>query len=319
MLLLSFFPLAHSYTDKFQIPISKHPEPRNGPPLIHWCTMCGADNRYHMLKETIEIIKPYFDKIHIIDNGSTDETANLVQLSPKVTYKRIEDWNSNWALCYAQSIRQVCKNEWFMFNDSDERPSPELLKNLRSIVKWANENQVNAFAVQSCHHSYDDQGNVTSSYEHVLSNPGFVKVNFLKRQDMVIKAFGGHTGFNLNDSKIKALRELNPKYFYNHYKSHSSMRVSLFTHGFMYPTSFSGLKPFASEILKLRRDLGINEMKQLFQMLYDKKIPEPMRKLIAGWEFASGEAKQIWELIIRDNCRFNLPTHCDKPCCLSYK
>ncbi len=315
LLSLSFlFPL-FSYQDKFEVVVNTHLPPRRGAPHIHWCTMCGADNRYKMLKETISIIEPYFDEIHVIDNGSTDETPTLANLSPKVTYKRIENWDGNWARCYFESIRNVRKNEWFMFHDSDERPSPELLKNLRQITRWANANHVNVFTVQSCHHNYDDAGNGTSSYEKVISEKDFEKHNFLRRQDMDISAHGTHSGFHLKNPKSYSLSDLSPFYFYNHYKSVSSVRVSSFC-GIMYPTFFSGLAPYTEEILRVREELGITKFSQLYQMLYTKEIPQKLLDLISTWEHAPGsEARESWELVIRDGCFYDIPTTCDQPCC----
>ncbi|MBI3901248.1 MAG: glycosyltransferase [Chlamydiia bacterium] len=277
--------------------------------------MCGADNRYEMLRDTIEKIEPYFDKIHIIDNGSTDSTPRLADYSSKIIYKRIDHWDGNWTTCYYEAIKEICENEWFIFHDSDERPSPQFLKNLRKIVRWADQGNLNVLAVQSCHHHYDDRGQLCSNYEQVINQPGFVKWNFIKRQNMVIKAFGGHTGFHLSNPRVRLLREFDPQCFYNHYKSTSSTRLSAFAHGFMFPNSMDGLKPYAAEILSVREKLGIDHIQQLYHMLYTKEIPEPMLQLIANWEFAKAEAREVWELIIRDQCKFNLCTHCDKPCC----
>ncbi len=153
--------------------------------------MCGADNRYEILKETIEIIEPYFDEIHIVDNGSTDATPELVKISPKVTYLRIDNWDGNWTTCYLATIRNVCKGEWFLFNDSDERPSPKLLQEIRWLTLVGDRLGYNVFALHSCHH-FDEDGMVSA----VLSKD-FSKYNLLKREDMKISAFGGHSGFHL--------------------------------------------------------------------------------------------------------------------------
>lgn len=313
LILISYKSFA--YNDRFDISITTHPRSRNGSKHIHWCTMCGADNRYKILKETIQYIEPYVDEIHIIDNGSTDETPSLVNISPKVSYLRIDNWDGNWAHCYEQSIRNVCYGEWFMFHDSDERPSPQMLKNLRSITNWADQNHVNTFAVQSCHHVYDDNGQGFSTYENVIDRLGFVKENFLRRENMKISAFGGHTGFNLINKKSYQIRNLSPHYFYNHYKSVSSVRVSSFTHGFIYPTTFSGLESYAKEIIQLRLELGITKIEQLFDMLHTKKFPQKLLDLVATWQHSGKEAEVIWELIIRDQGYHVLPTECDKPCC----
>jgi glycosyltransferase involved in cell wall biosynthesis len=305
-----------AYQDHYEIVIKEHLPPRKGPKHIHWCTMCGADNKYAILKETIEIIEPFFDEIHIIDNGSTDETPTLVHLSPKISYKRIENWNGDWTRCYYESIRYVRKGEWFMFHDSDERPSPELLVNLKEITQFAEQRNINSLSVPSCHHSYDDANHVHSNYDKVLvSTNSFTKENFLRRENMVIRAFGSHTGFQLFEKKAMPLRKISPSFFYNHYKSSSDVRISVFTQGFMFPTSFSGLQPYAHEILRLREELGITEITQLFAMLHTKKVPQPMLDFISKWEHVKGEPHEVWELIIRDRCTYQLPTHCDQACC----
>lgn len=304
-----------AYQDYFEIKVIKHPPPRNGTAHVHWCTMCGADNCYQILKETIEIIEPYFDEIHIVDNGSTDQTSTLVNLSPKITYMRIENWDGNWPRCYYDAIRYVRKGEWFVFHDSDERPSPEMLKNLQEIIRFANLSRINTFSVQGCHHSYNDMNQGSSQYYAVIANPGFTKANFLKRDDMKIAAFGGHTGFQLFKRKAMELRDLNPHFFYNHYKSRASVRLSSFAHGFMYPTTFGGLQPYADQIIQLRNELGITKMSQLYEMLYTKNIPQKILDLVSTWEHVGREPQEVWELLIRDNCEHQVQTHCDQPCC----
>lgn len=304
-----------SYQDKFEILVTNHPPSRSGPPHIHWCTMCGADNKYEMLKETIQIIEPYFDEIHIVDNGSTDETPSLVELSPKVTYQRIDNWNNDWTLCYFDAIKNVRYGEWFIFNDSDERPSPKLLKHLREVTQQADATGINTLSVSSCCHFYNDNGACSTNYKSVLTSDGFTKDNFVKRLNMKISAFGGHTGYHLLKRKAAPLRSFNPEFFYNHYKSISSIRVSGFTHGFIYPTSFGGLSPYASEILKVRKDLGITSIAQLFNILHTGDVPQPIYDLVSQWEFSKGEAREVWELIVRDACHTQFPTQCNQECC----
>lgn len=132
---------------------------------------------------------------------------------------------------------------------------------------------------------------------------------------MKITAFGGHTGFQLFKKKGMSMRNLSPFFFYNHYKSYASVRVSSFAHGFMFPTTFTGLIPYANQIISLREKLGITKIGQLYEMLYTKIIPQQFLDLINTWEHAGREPEVIWELIVRDHCEHPTPTHCDMPCC----
>ena len=95
--------------------------------------MAGGDNRYPYLRETVRVSQPCFTTIRIVDTGSTDETASLAA-HPSVHFERILGWDDDWPRAYLQVINGIPENDWFLFVDSDERPSQLLLDHLQHDI-----------------------------------------------------------------------------------------------------------------------------------------------------------------------------------------
>jgi glycosyltransferase involved in cell wall biosynthesis len=92
------------------------------------------------------------DDIHVYDSGSSDLTVQVAQLAMAHVVHRVPDTKAlifggneaehkNWAL---RSIH--FKYEWVLQIDADERVTPDLLENLRSVIR--NPGQHVAFRIQ---------------------------------------------------------------------------------------------------------------------------------------------------------------------------
>ncbi len=73
------------------------------------------------------------DDVHVLDSGSTDNTAPLAKgLGAQVTFREFDDWSShqNWAL---ENIS--FKYPWVFMLDADERMTPKLGKSVASAMQ----------------------------------------------------------------------------------------------------------------------------------------------------------------------------------------
>lgn len=122
----------------------RNPQPRpdpaaNGPPRV--VGLLPARNAAHDLPGYFESVAPVVDAVVALDDGSTDETREILEAEPLVklvldnpprpTYRGWNDSaNRNRLLQAAVEVEPA----WFLFLDSDERLDPEDAAALREFV-----------------------------------------------------------------------------------------------------------------------------------------------------------------------------------------
>ena len=88
------------------------------------------------IKEAIESLK-WCDEIIVVDSFSTDKTVEIVKSFPNVRLLQHEYEHSaaqkNWTIPQAS-------NNWIFLLDADERPTPELVKEVQGILKDGTKN-----------------------------------------------------------------------------------------------------------------------------------------------------------------------------------
>jgi len=90
-----------------------------------------AKNEEKNITECLESVVNWADEVMVIDDESTDRTAELAQrLGAKVFHRRMENEGKhrNWA--YAQA-----RNEWVLSLDADETVTKELQEEIRQSLK----------------------------------------------------------------------------------------------------------------------------------------------------------------------------------------
>lgn len=200
---------------------------------IHLCLLAGADNRHAYLRDTVRISQEFFEAIHLIDTGSTDETESL-RHADRVRYRRLEDWRDDWPLAYSESLREIPHGDWFLFLDSDERPSPPLLDHLQEDVQRFDAAGVNCGHLPGMLHlsgrpvpaQSQELASVLqvwpATHEDFLRHPCWTKRNLIKRLPTTyLAANGAHCGFCQAPERSRYL----PR-FYNHYKSAREIAAS---------------------------------------------------------------------------------------------
>jgi len=205
---------------------------------VHYCTFGGADNRGHYLRRSYEFCQSWFDSFHISDTGATDVTTQLTAEllgDPRVRYKKIPEsylQQPSWLEAIEQVIADIPDGDWFLFMDSDERPAPTLLRQLRRAVAIADAQDCCQYLITGLLHIDGAPEEVSANAllrqpttEEEFHNSGiWVKGNLIRKvPELQITAAGAHYGFHVE-------RPGSPRYlpgvWYNHYQttSDSAMR-----------------------------------------------------------------------------------------------
>ena len=98
-------------------------------------------NEEERLVAALESVKDLADEIIIVDSGSTDHTLELAKkYTKKIKYKKWEGFGQQKS--YAESL---CKNDWILNIDADERLSPKLQEEIKEIFKQGQEKKYSGF------------------------------------------------------------------------------------------------------------------------------------------------------------------------------
>jgi glycosyltransferase involved in cell wall biosynthesis len=95
----------------------------------------SVHNEEKLFEEALKSIKGIADEIIIVDNESTDKTAQISKKYTKSVYEHKNTPNSlNTSKNYGFS---KAKGDWILSLDADERVSPDLAKEIRSVISTA--------------------------------------------------------------------------------------------------------------------------------------------------------------------------------------
>ena len=87
-------------------------------------------NDGNVIGECIKSVKDLADEIIVVDGGSQD---NTIEISEKLGAKVVKNTFKNFS-DQRNLAKEVAKSDWIFYIDSDERATPEFIKDVRSRI-----------------------------------------------------------------------------------------------------------------------------------------------------------------------------------------
>lgn len=205
--------------------------------MLHLAITNGPQHRDFILETTLQICTPYFDSIRIFQNGGHAHgfLINKYTIEKSHTFKDF---------LYCQNVLKEGVNEgdWIFALDSDERPSPALLKMLAEYTSGLH----NTVTFPFKHHAFANDGKIISVCGEIN---GFRSARMFRvAPDLeATVAWSAHFGY-----RHKSPLEYYSPHFINHYKHEFATYLSSLTFGVSLPDSI-GVTPDMPEFSLLER------------------------------------------------------------------
>lgn len=266
---------------------------------IHLRILYGCDDRLEYVKDCVEVCKDYFDSIGITNSG------------PKEFYDKLSNtFDSNISINHLNNfldiesarrlqLSDVPENDWVLWLDADERPSQDLLDNIRNMCEKADSEKchiINLVWFEHCEgtptpplkdmiEKAEKAEKSWPNQEYVFSPSRLIK----KVKEMTLKSnFGAHECFDFVGSK----RKYEP-YFVIHNKAHIMYYQSIVFSGFLNPivhanANFEGL----NKLFKSKHYIALKEFQKKHKTFTSNDI---VRKLkIEKDETFKAELKELF-------------------------
>src|SRR3989344_8059682 len=121
-----------------------------------------SKNEEEVIEECIKSVKELADEIIVIDD-STDGTAQIAEkLGAKVVKKEFKDFSDQ-----RNKALEIARNDWLFYIDSDERATPEFIKEVREKIKNV-EPSVAGFFVKRKTFYFGKDWNFTDKVERIF-------------------------------------------------------------------------------------------------------------------------------------------------------
>jgi glycosyltransferase involved in cell wall biosynthesis len=112
--------------------------------------LCVVKNGQSLIRAFIEhYLKSGFKHIFFLDNGSTDETINIIKTHPKTTLiSSDKPFRSHYVIFKNYLIKKFGQHRWCVIADVDEFLYFPIEKSLTDIINYLNKHQYDAVAIQ---------------------------------------------------------------------------------------------------------------------------------------------------------------------------
>lgn len=314
---------------------------------IHLRILYGCDDRYEISTNTINVCESYFDTTKILNAGPKefyDKLRNGVSANVKVEQleKFLEIESARRAL-----IDDVPLNDWVLWLDADERPSEELLINLRKLIETA---EIKGFdSIKLIWAEHTDGIPIPVKEPRPKTHEEFINGNsacyFMPKRIIKLKPgyklashFGAHEEFTNKQQKI-----MYSPYIIHHMKSHLQYYQSVVFSGFLNPivhyncSKLEDLKEFINlkyfkELKEFQKRTGVftsNDLVKKIKIDKDQNFIKELKELFLSFpdgDTSGGLGQRHNEMYItfkfmrifaeKYNLDVNSPHYiCGKSCC----
>jgi len=210
---------------------------------IHLRILLGPDRRYQLIKNTIDVCDGYFDSIGVLNAGPDLFYKEIRNILPEhINVIHHPDF-FDIECARRHLIADVPENDWVLWLDGDETPSPMFLDNMKKMVTECEFNKKNVVVVPWYLHMSGKQEHEYNTFFETLASRDlyeflttkkhyFAPKRFIKnvKNKYVQSNWGAHELYKLVDEQLTYYG-----YIVNHYKSFHDWSQSPVWHLFMNP------------------------------------------------------------------------------------
>ncbi len=279
--------------------------------MIHLLIINGPEERILTLERSIDICKPYFDSIRIVQNGGICKSELIKKYTVYSSFDFIP-----FVDCLDILKSGIRENDWVFVLDSDETPDFSLLSSLEELQKI----DCNVIAFPFKHHSINNSGDIYTTFggTDIFTAPRMHKI-----EAGIFSAVSRSIHFGYIQKTPKMLTSKN---FINHFKHDIAIVLSNIVAGLSHPDSIGVEESMCEfDILSQIREMFVQENgkislttvylnynnKEFWQKvkpISDKLIDSKVCKLIPlGVDFFINNDKTLEQIFSYNEC--------DRECC----
>lgn len=124
----------------------------------HLRILYGADDRFQIVRQTIDVCKDYFSSIKIINSGPLELEKKFVDLPNNTTIETLNFFFGDLESARNALLYDVDVGDYVLWLDADERPSQHLLNNLDKIVFELESTGIRSGRFPGWNHLWHDDG-----------------------------------------------------------------------------------------------------------------------------------------------------------------
>lgn len=258
---------------------------------VNLVILTGADNRADYIRDTLNVSEGYFKEMFVIDTGSTDDTEVIVKHSP-ARHVPFPEFHDNWNDAFSRALTVVPAGEWFLFMDSDERPSQVLLDNIVADCEFMQGCNVGIGSIPNVLH-YDGRacespdGKGSSVIERFpKDNRAFNQAGIWTKSVIIfnegvrVESNGSHSGF------VSKRPSYYFPHWYNHLKTPSQLVKSAMLCSWCDISTYSvsrGSQEWRDHE-RLKSETGLKTSRDIDRAIRTNSVPQAFMDLWKSWE-----------------------------------
>lgn len=125
---------------------------------VHLRILYGADDRFQIVRQTIDVCKGYFHSIRVVNSGPAELAKQFKDLPPEASVETLNFFFGDLESARNAFLYDVDVGDYVLWLDADERPSQHLLDNLDKIVDELERVQIYQARFPAWSHLWHDDG-----------------------------------------------------------------------------------------------------------------------------------------------------------------
>jgi hypothetical protein len=125
---------------------------------VHVRILYGADDRFQMVRQTIDVCHPYIHSIRVVNTGPVELASKFKDLPPNTTIDNFNFFFGDLESARNAMLYDVDVGDYVLWLDADERPSQLLLENFEEIERTLDSRGIWSVRFPALNHNWNKHG-----------------------------------------------------------------------------------------------------------------------------------------------------------------